>query len=76
MTDRSPAESFPQSLADLAIHGTAVRAVFADPHQQQVVDPELKIQERDDDLAAARAANRELMTRLNRHRTDQPADPR
>ncbi len=28
---------------------------------------ELKIQDRDDDLVAARAANRELMVRLNRH---------
>ncbi|MCR8573559.1 hypothetical protein [Streptomyces sp. Isolate_219] len=34
--------------------------------EQQVIDLELKIQDRDDDLAAARAANRELMTQLNR----------
>ncbi|MER7694900.1 hypothetical protein [Streptomyces sp. NPDC097610] len=40
--------------------------------EQQVVDLELKLQDRDDDLAAARAANRELMTQLNRHHTDQP----
>lgn len=35
--------------------------------EQQLIDLELKLQERDDDLAAARAANRELMTQLNRH---------
>ncbi|WNE99666.1 hypothetical protein PS467_32225 [Streptomyces luomodiensis] len=35
--------------------------------EQQVIDLELKRQERDDDLAAARAANRELMAQLNRH---------
>ncbi|MGW1620516.1 hypothetical protein [Streptomyces sp. NPDC002172] len=35
--------------------------------EQQVIDLELKIQDRDDDLAAARAANRELMAQLNRH---------
>ena len=35
--------------------------------EQQVIDLELKLQERDDDLAAARAANRELMAQLNRH---------
>lgn len=40
--------------------------------EQQVVDLELKLQDRDDDLAAARAANRELMTQLNRHHADQP----
>ncbi|WP_446033959.1 hypothetical protein [Streptomyces olivaceus] len=34
--------------------------------EQQVIDLELKIQDRDDDLAAARAANRELMAQLNR----------
>ncbi|WP_461067878.1 hypothetical protein [Streptomyces pseudoechinosporeus] len=28
---------------------------------------ELKLQDRDDDLDAARAANRELMAQLNRH---------
>lgn len=41
--------------------------------EQQVIDLELKLQERDDDLAAARAANRELMAQLNRdsgHRED------
>lgn len=32
-----------------------------------MIDLELKIQDRDDDLAAARAANRELMAQLNRH---------
>ncbi|MCX5318126.1 DUF6262 family protein [Streptomyces sp. NBC_00154] len=36
--------------------------------EQQVVDLELKLQDRDDDLAAARAANRELMAQLNRGR--------
>jgi transposase-like protein len=35
--------------------------------EQQVIDLELKLQERDDDLAAARAANREPMAQLNRH---------
>jgi hypothetical protein len=34
--------------------------------EQQVVDLELNLQDRDDDLAAARAANRELMAQLNR----------
>ncbi|ALO98752.1 hypothetical protein SHL15_7760 [Streptomyces hygroscopicus subsp. limoneus] len=34
--------------------------------EQQVIDLELKLQERDDDLAAARAANRDLMAQLNR----------
>ncbi|MFF2852961.1 hypothetical protein ACFVT5_42765 [Streptomyces sp. NPDC058001] len=34
--------------------------------EQQVVDLEPKLQDRDDDLAAARAANRELMAQLNR----------
>ncbi len=33
--------------------------------EQQVVDARLQLEERDQDLAAARAANRELMTRLN-----------
>jgi chromosome segregation ATPase len=33
--------------------------------EQQVVDLRLQLEERDDELAAARAANRELMTRLN-----------
>ena len=33
--------------------------------EQQVVDLRLQLEERDQDLAAARAANRELMTRLN-----------
>jgi hypothetical protein len=32
-----------------------------------VVDLELKIRVRDDDLVAARGANRELVTRLNHH---------
>ncbi|MGA4844729.1 DUF6262 family protein [Streptomyces sp. G45] len=34
--------------------------------EQQVVDLELKLQDRDDDLAAARGANRELMAQINR----------
>nr|WSW48681.1 hypothetical protein OG296_36695 [Streptomyces sp. NBC_01001] len=34
--------------------------------EQQTIDLELNLQERDDDLAAARAANRELMAQLNR----------
>ncbi|MCX4538204.1 hypothetical protein [Streptomyces sp. NBC_01669] len=33
--------------------------------EQQAIDLELKLQDRDDDLAAARAANRELMAQLN-----------
>lgn len=33
--------------------------------EQQVLDIRLQLEERDQDLAAARAANRELMTRLN-----------
>jgi chromosome segregation ATPase len=33
--------------------------------EQQVVDLRLQLEERDQDLAAARAANRELMTQLN-----------
>lgn len=33
--------------------------------EQQTIDLRLQLQERDQDLAAARAANRELMTRLN-----------
>ncbi|GAA4028627.1 hypothetical protein [Streptomyces plumbiresistens] len=40
--------------------------------EQQVVDLELKLQERDEDLAAARAANRELMGQLNRGRGTPP----
>jgi hypothetical protein len=38
------------------------RLVFA---EQQVVDLRLQLDERDQELAAARGANRELMTRLN-----------
>ncbi|MDJ0341743.1 hypothetical protein QMK19_04435 [Streptomyces sp. H10-C2] len=41
--------------------------------EQQLIDLELKLQERDDDLAAARAANRELMAQLNR---SEPTTPR
>ncbi|MBN1174048.1 MAG: hypothetical protein JXA67_17885 [Micromonosporaceae bacterium] len=33
--------------------------------EQQVVDLRLRLEERDDELAAARAANRQLMTRIN-----------
>ena len=33
--------------------------------EQQVLDLKLQLEERDEDLAAARAASRELMTRLN-----------
>jgi chromosome segregation ATPase len=33
--------------------------------EQQVIELRLKLNERDEDLAAARAANRELMTRIN-----------
>jgi hypothetical protein len=36
--------------------------------EQQVVDLRLQLEERDQELAAARAANRELMTRLNASR--------
>ncbi|MFI6620409.1 DUF6262 family protein [Streptomyces sp. NPDC050528] len=41
--------------------------------EQHLIDLELKLQERDDDLAAARAANRELMSQLNR--SDPPGSP-
>jgi len=33
--------------------------------EQQVIDMRLELEERDEDLAAARATNRELMTRIN-----------
>src|SRR5262249_57318573 len=33
--------------------------------EQQVIDLRAQLEERDDELAAARAANRELITRLN-----------
>lgn len=33
--------------------------------EQQMIDLRLQVEERDEDLAAARAANRELMARLN-----------
>jgi hypothetical protein len=33
--------------------------------EQQVVDLKLELDERDEELAAARAANRELITRIN-----------
>lgn len=42
--------------------------------EQRVIDLELRLQERDDDLAAARAANRELMAQLNRH-ADRSSSP-
>lgn len=38
--------------------------------EQQVVDLRLQLDERDEDLAAARATNRELMTRLNASTTN------
>ena len=34
-------------------------------YEQQAADLRLQLEDRDDELAAARAANRELMTRLN-----------
>jgi hypothetical protein len=37
--------------------------------EQHTIDLRLQLEERDDDLAAARAANREFMTRLNGPRT-------
>ena len=37
--------------------------------KQHGIDPRLQLEERDDDLAAARAANRELMAQLNLQRT-------
>jgi len=37
----------------------------ADGLQQQIIDLRLKLEERDEELSAARAANRELMTQLN-----------
>lgn len=36
--------------------------------EQQIIDLRLQLEERDQDLAAARAANRELMTKLNASR--------
>jgi len=39
---------------------------------QQVVDLELLLQDRDDDLAAVRAANRQLMAHLNHHSERSP----
>lgn len=41
--------------------------------EQQVIDLELKVQDRDDDLAAARVANRELMASSTVTPTDQAA---
>jgi hypothetical protein len=37
--------------------------------EQQAADLRLQLEERDDELSAARAANRELMTRLNQSAT-------
>jgi hypothetical protein len=37
----------------------------ADGQQQQIIDLRLKLEERDEELSAARAANRELITHLN-----------
>jgi hypothetical protein len=37
----------------------------ADGLQQQIIDLRLKLEERDEELSAARAANRELITQLN-----------
>lgn len=37
--------------------------------EQHAIDLRIQLEERDDDLAAARAANRELMTQLNTSRT-------
>jgi hypothetical protein len=42
--------------------------------EQQAIDLHLQLQERDEDLAAARAANRELMTRINAPPTP-PGEP-
>lgn len=39
--------------------------------EQQVLDLKLQIEKRDEDLAAARAANRELMTRINHTQRNQ-----
>ncbi|MCL7430363.1 hypothetical protein [Streptomyces sp. YS415] len=41
--------------------------------EQHLIDLELKLQERDDDLAAARGANRELMAQLNRAAAAEPS---
>lgn len=38
--------------------------------EQQVIDLRLQLEERDEDLTAARAANRELMTRINAPNTN------
>ncbi|MEU2872809.1 hypothetical protein ABZ769_26970 [Streptomyces olivoreticuli] len=40
-----------------------------------MVDLELKLQDQGDELAAARAANRELMAQLNRHADRSPNPP-
>ena len=43
--------------------------------EQQTTDLELKLQKRDDELAAARAADRELMAQLNRHAESAASPP-
>ena len=44
--------------------------------EQQAADLRIQLNERDDELAAARAANRELMTRINRNpKTDDTPPP-
>jgi hypothetical protein len=62
-----------EALGKQAWHESGLAAP-ADPHslaqhnselQQQATDLRLQLQERDQDLAAARAANRELMAQLN-----------
>jgi uncharacterized coiled-coil DUF342 family protein len=43
--------------------------------EQQAIDLQIQVEERDQDLAAARAANRELMTQLNTHASPQTRAP-
>jgi phage shock protein A len=48
------------SPADIDAHNQKITHL-----EQQVIDLRLQLEERDDDIAAARAANRELMARIN-----------
>jgi hypothetical protein len=65
---RGPAASRASLQADL------VAAEARTALEQQLIDLQLKLQDRDDDLAAARAANRELMAQLNRGRETPPSE--
>jgi hypothetical protein len=62
-----------EALGEQAWHESGLAAPASPGHlaqqnsqlQQQVIDLRLQLEERDQDLAAARSANRELMARLN-----------